>query len=356
MDLLLRTLWPSTNSTDISIPQYQDGEQEDNIELKVKALTYLFRRLRIEKLAHFNPTHEFLLDNTVPNHDKLDIVYNKEGFLRTFTKNEHRILIDWYKNKFRSIMILSDVPETANIHEKLGRNHRFQILRPDAPDDEYIRVLVNSDLFIEHSIAIDTKTQIIKEVLQDQKKLKPSFKTTFNKSDRYSIILRYLEKMSEHVQIDRIYQVALIQRTSLQGQIIQEKRSKEDNNRNPYPRSPRSPTRKSQITDSSSSIHSTSARKTNSLATSSSMNLSNIIPTITIASRSRSTSPVKTLRKKASLTLLKLDNSLNDRAITQSDSFSTIGKEESEQLYANSETAVRIRIERERRTLLSQTD
>ncbi|KAH3686490.1 hypothetical protein WICPIJ_002529 [Wickerhamomyces pijperi] len=382
MDILIRTIWPNTSTQeDISIPQYNSGDQEDNVDLQVKSLIYLFKRLQIDKLSHFNPTHEFTLDHeTIQNADKLDIVYNLERFLVKFTDNQHRILIDWYKNRFRAFMILSQLPAKANVHEKLARNFRFQVLRLESTQDEYVKALINSDLYIEHSVSLETKTQLALSAIEEQKQLKPSYKTQFNKTDRSQIILKYLERLSQYVQIDRIYQVSLIQKTkSLQAQTIAEEPETESSASGLYrPRSSRSPTRKPiQLQDTSSptstasvspvrKVHNTNSTSTtgvtnklqslsitnalNPTSTQSSPSASNASP---ISLRSRSTSPVKTIRKKQSMTLLKLDSSLPDKSTgtTIGDTNTTLTKEENDLLYSNAERAVLSRVERELKVL-----
>jgi hypothetical protein len=238
--------------------------------------------------------------------------------------------------------------------------------------------------------------------------LKPSFKKTFNKDDRAVIILRYVERLSEVVQIERIYKASLI--SKLENDLVlgsnvlkpnndltlnnidEDEEDKNDNNRTL--RKSRSPVRRYSNDPQSTSrpVLGTSPVKLSSIAT---LQPARITPTSTPSSspsratasiktfqdlnhsstslsslasntsnsrpalRSRSSSPIKSVKKKQSMTLLKIDNSLqhHSRATpTTSDSKSIdrtdgLTQDEINLLKKQSENAVLSRLERERKLL-----
>lgn len=365
----LRSIWPNSSTSVITIPQHNEGEFEDDLDLKVKALTYLFKRLNIENLPSFiNDENGMFNLNSSGNsgsNEKLDTIYNKSEFERYLMSDGHRILIDWFKNRFRSICILSDTPQCPYEAELSKRNHfRFLILKSDSSDDEYIDLLVNSDIYTEYGIDRAVKQQIIKDILTRQRENRPSFKKQFNKNDRSNIILKYVSKLSEVVQIERIYQASIISKleTFKHNKITNShppiKEEQEDANKNNtengvkvFPNT--NIISRSRSTSPTRSDYSNSSRlppvklSPVKLAQPSS-------PTIPKL-RSRSSSPVKSLKKKQSMTILKLDKSLNkskeeeeeekEKADTNEDELIT--KEDKVNLHSQAEQAVLSRVERE---------
>lgn len=109
-------------------PTFRFGLDRDSTDLQIRSLLYLFKRLRINKLASF--TEEGTLkytdgktrESSVPDDAhvaKLDHLYNLHGFEATLVDDEHRALVDWCKNKFRALCILSE-PPSANLSRPLS--------------------------------------------------------------------------------------------------------------------------------------------------------------------------------------------------------------------------------------------
>jgi len=392
----LKSLWPNSSTNVITIPQHIEGELEDDLDLKVRALTYLFKRLDIENLPAFINDENGIYDlNPVDNtnvevNEKLDTIYNISEFERILVNDEHRILVDWFKNRFRSICILSDRP-TSDYHN-LGKTFRFQVLKPDASDEEYLEILIHSDIYIEHSIDPITKAGLLQDIIKQQKSLRPSYKKCFNKNDRAIIILQYVRKLSELVQIDRIFRATLLTKlehykVNTLGLIKEDEtdsntsgdHSDLENGVKVFPTTirsrsrSRSPVRRYSNDNISSrpilSSKPLSPLKLNAQLPPPSSNSSKITPpssptksmysiqsSPTQRLRSRSSSPVKSLKKKQSMTLLKMDKSLNkpqDSVNSNTTEENYISKDDKTLIYSQSEQAVLFRVDRERKLLRS---
>ncbi|CCH44641.1 hypothetical protein BN7_4210 [Wickerhamomyces ciferrii] len=402
----LKSLWPNSSTNVITIPQHIEGELEDDLDLKIKSLTYLFKRLNIENLPAFINDENGIYDlrNDEANNEdtyyntKLDTIYNKIEFERVLINDEHRILVDWFKNRFRSICILSNYPSKSNLNS-LGKHFKFIVLKPDSSDEDYLKILINSDIYYEHPIDPILKTDILLEILKNQKLLKPSYKKNFNKNDRSIIILKYVRKLSEIIQIERIYKASLLTKleefkNSTLG-LIKEDDQYDDNEDHSdleqgvkvFPNTirsnnsttnlrsrSRSPIRKSrddnQQQQSQPTLHkplstlklnqqlpppnsSTKLTPPSSPTKLNSLNSSQNSPKF----RSRSSSPIKSLKKKQSMTLLKMDKSLNNNDEQQQQQYqptsTLLSNEEKSLIYSQSEQAVLFRVERERKLLRS---
>lgn len=368
-----KSLWPNTSTNIVTIPQHVEGEYEDDLDLKVRALAYLFKRLGIEDLPPFINDENGMFNLTGPidcANEKLDAIYNKSEFERLLKSDEHRILVDWFKNRFRSLCILSGEPFSEFEHD-LGRNFRFVVLASDSSEKVYIDTLANSDIYMEHSVDMKLKESILRDVLQRQLELRPSVRSSFNKNDRANIILQYVRKLSEAVQIERIYRASLMSklktlRASKLGdlkEVVEEPTvdHTDDNSENQgiclFPSSAlrssrsRSPVRRNSC-ESKPLVKPLSPVKLNpDLSWSSSSPLASPVKSIgspnttQTSMRSRSSSPIKSLKKKQSMTLLKMDRSLNDSSFSlEQDATSKI---DTALLKSQAEQAVLVRVERE---------
>lgn len=384
----LKSLWPNSSTNVITIPQHIEGELEDDLDLKVRALTYLFKRLDIENLPAFINDENGIYDlngNSEDNYnEKLDTIYNKPEFERVLVTDEHRILVDWFKNRFRSICILSNLPPSGS-HD-MGKHFRFQVLKPDSTDEEYLKTLISSEIYIEHSIDPIMKTDILIEIIQNQKSLRPSYKKHFNKNDRANIILQYVRKLSEIVQVDRIYKATLLTKLEQyrvntlglikEDQIIDPNVSTDSDFENGVKVFPgggirsrsRSPVRRYSndklTTPAPPPILSkplTQLKMNSQLPppSPSSMKLTppssptKSIHTSSPRLRSRSSSPIKSLKKKQSMTILKMDKSLNKSQDSINHEENLISKDDKALIYNQSEQAVLFRVDRERKLLRS---
>lgn len=392
---ILKSLWPVPSETSISIPSHVEGEKEDSLDLKVKALTYFFKRFEIDRYPAFvsSFSNEYGLDLKLgknSSNDRLDSAYNRDGFEHLILNNEHRILVDWVKNRFRSLLILSGLPSSIkDINEinYLGKElagFKFSVLTPSDSDEKYIDIILKSGIYQEHGIDIELKVRTLKDIIQNQRDLKPSYKKTFNKDDRSTIILKYVEKLSEIVQIDRIYKASLLSKletvtNNLKTDTLNNIDEDQELNTKTI-RLSRSPVRRysndqksnlssspvkipplqnARLTPSSTPIASSikTFQDLNQSSTSlSSLASNNSVSRPPSALRSRSTSPVKTLKKKQSMTLLKMDNSLQQHTRTNSFNSDSVGpdgisKDEISILRKQSENAVLTRLEREKKLL-----
>lgn len=215
----------------VNTPYYLQGENEDSIVLQMKSLSYVFHRYQIANLKPFlkqNPDiNDYDFDYITPEkqrpqkfrsskkngilmNEKLDEVYNIEQFKRQLINDPYRILIDYSKNKFRSLLILSEDPKKYNFNEiptLNDSNFKFLVLDPNASHAEYTDVLVyKSGIYSEHRVNDRIKIQILDNIMS--KKLKnPGL--SFNTDDKAFIIKSYVEKLAFYVQTQRIYKSSL---------------------------------------------------------------------------------------------------------------------------------------------------
>lgn len=143
----------------------------------------------------------------VPNIDqeKLDIIYSKTEFDKVMKKDEHRVLIDWKKNKFRSMCILSGPPSSLdNLPQFPIKNYSFTVLPAKSSDLKYITTLSDSNLYIEHYVSKETRRRLAKQALDLGKHSTPST-LHFTKNDRALVIHTYLCLLAVEVQVDRLY-------------------------------------------------------------------------------------------------------------------------------------------------------
>ncbi|OWB80542.1 hypothetical protein B5S32_g4826 [[Candida] boidinii] len=143
--------------------------------------------------------------------DKLDIIYNKSQFEEIMIHDPYRILIDYTKNKYRSMLILSDLPKEAkNLPKFNDPTFEFLVLRPESTDEEYINILLNkSNIYCEHKINYQRKFEILNNILNNQRRFLINPLDKFNKNDRSKIIKLFVQKLAFHVQVERIFKATL---------------------------------------------------------------------------------------------------------------------------------------------------
>lgn len=136
--------------------------------------------------------------------EKLDVMYSKAEFEKVMKKDEHRVLIDWRKNKFRSMCLLSGKPSSSVLPKFPLKNYSFTILPAQSSEITYITTLSDSNLYMEHYVSKETRRRLAKEALDLVKKTTTST-AAFSKNDRAMVIITYLRKLSVEVQVDRLY-------------------------------------------------------------------------------------------------------------------------------------------------------
>ncbi|GME98715.1 unnamed protein product [[Candida] boidinii] len=165
-----------------------------------------------EKNGSFDGNDEYMADGTnIIINDKLDIIYNKSQFEEIMIHDPYRILIDYTKNKYRSMLILSDLPKEAkNLPKFNDPTFEFLVLRPESTDEEYINILLNkSNIYCEHKINYQRKFEILNNILNNQRRFLASPLDKFNKNDRSKIIKLFVQKLAFHVQVERIFKATL---------------------------------------------------------------------------------------------------------------------------------------------------
>ncbi|KAK6203113.1 uncharacterized protein RJT21DRAFT_119253 [Scheffersomyces amazonensis] len=262
-------LFSSSLNSAASIPQYKQGEGHDSIDLQIKSLLYIFKRLKIHKLNTFlskentlryndeinlqtvdemhednhNISEEFEEENEA-YYQKLDQMYNIEHFKLILLNDEYRVMVDYIKNKFRSYCIVSDLPSpnlsrpsspvksginyngisTNNIEDddypsfrdgsdKKVKGFRFILLPINDISIEFIaNTLSMSDIYYEHFnsfLDFNKRYQYaidaIHKVIDDDRFINKIKSINITEDEKASIIENYIHSISFNIQLNRIY-------------------------------------------------------------------------------------------------------------------------------------------------------
>lgn len=191
----LKSLWKPRGST--TIPQYGP---DDSADILVKSLVYMFKRLDLSE-AKDSVTRHDVEGMTKEEMLRLDQMYNIEQFERKLQDDPHRVLVDWQKNKFRAMLILAHMPQIESLPKFDIPNLRFAVLESDASNDEYIRTLSTSDIYVEHNLPIQVRREIAATCLRKYRDR--------NLQTRDQIITDYLRLVATEIQVARIYKAML---------------------------------------------------------------------------------------------------------------------------------------------------
>lgn len=339
----LFSLFGTSTSRAAKIPRFEQGESHDSVDLQVKSLLYVFKRLRLNKLSSFlgkdgtansfkyvDGDKKIISDSEVDNYfQKLDAIYNLEQFKQVMINDEYRVTIDFTKNKFRSFCILSEYPSKSILSpQEIGngefpvfkdykdrdvKHFRFSIIPLQNTSIAFIaNTLSASDIYVEHHHKIDFNLRYqyamdsISKVLNMEKE-NPDLDSpiSITEAEKATIIQYYLKRVAFFVQLNRIYEEYLKHHV-LKG----------------------SPTKVSAPIPPSKSVLSSlqSYMSSNSKLTNSISNLSltpsppKISPRKSIAdlNKSKSSSPTRTLKSKPSIAKIKMDELFNNPLSTAS--------------------------------------
>lgn len=224
----------------VTIPTYNQGDGRDSVDLQIKSHQYLFKRLRINKLAPFlNGDNTLKYADAVIHNDrenffqKLDQMYDTETFKNKLVDDEYRVMIDYAKNKFRSYCILSDYPSPnlsrpsspvkggtfndesddfppiIDYKDRRVKSFRFLLLPITDVSIEFIaNCLSTSDIYAEHFSTLDFGSRFqyamdaITRVIKDERASTKLFSITEN--EKSAIIQYYLRQVAFNVQLSRI--------------------------------------------------------------------------------------------------------------------------------------------------------
>ncbi|KAL6452126.1 hypothetical protein SBY92_001382 [Candida maltosa Xu316] len=215
-----------------SIPTYDPTI--DSTNLQVKSLQYIFKRYRINNLSSFltKDNHLQYTTNTKidlendPMISKLDQVYDVNGFMRMYLGDEYRILVDFMKNKFRSMCILSSLPdfqsrpgspvkgkssngsncglELRDYKDRSVSGFRFVVMELQMTNRERIvEVLTSSDIYMEHNVEYAKKYSIAVESVN---KVLEEDRFDVSIPQKNEIVRNYLTGLAFYVQLMRIYE------------------------------------------------------------------------------------------------------------------------------------------------------
>lgn len=234
-----------TSTPPVSIPTFIQGSGRDSTDLQIRSLLYLFQRLRINRLALFPAEGSLkyadgkLWDDILSGSDmsvpKLDGMYNLTAFEKLLLCDNHRVLIDFPKNKFRMLCILSEYP-SANFSRPLSPtkfgassdemedgfpvfkdykerrvvNFSFSILPVDTPITARLLAseLANSLLYVEHFSYVTIlaryhiASKVVREVLGTS--TEDAF-ITLSEDSKANLLFKYLTELAFIVQVIRIY-------------------------------------------------------------------------------------------------------------------------------------------------------
>lgn len=222
-------------------PTYKFGANRDPTDLYAKALLYVFKRLQINRLASFPSEGTLRYSNGQPWNPtsddthlaKLDIIYNVARFEKVLTADEYRVLIDYPKNKFRMMCVLSERPSASLLRpsspskghtttpenglpvlfdykERAVPAFEFSLLKVENPITcrELADFLAESLFYVEHHSYVPLAARL--------HTARAAVCATFPKSSQTSVVelledtkaqllLRYLRSLAVIVQVVRIY-------------------------------------------------------------------------------------------------------------------------------------------------------
>lgn len=230
---------PSPPST-ASIPLFEQGEKKDSTDLQIRSLVYLYKRLRICKLASFLKDGRLKYVDGEEDEDnlyfkKLDVLYNTEGFKKKLVEENYRITIDFTKNKFRSFCILSEYPSESltrpsspvkgqsvneefsegypvlkDHKEKKSKGFKFVYLPLQIRMNDLISILANSDIYIEHFSMFSLEERYTKafkavKLVIDSDRYDNDKVVNLTLDEKELIIRNYLTSVAFAIQVKRIY-------------------------------------------------------------------------------------------------------------------------------------------------------
>lgn len=240
----------------VTIPTFVQGADRDSTNLQIRSLLYLFKRLRINKLALFpsgdglkytDGKHwDDLLSGTDLTIAKLDSMYNLAQFEQLLVADAQRVLIDYPKNKFRMFCVLSEYPSAdfsrplspvkgastadefqdgfpvlKDYKERKIPHFYFSIIPVDTsvPFRELAADLANSLLYVEHNSYVTfaarfhVASKAISYVLGNT--ASEDAMIFLSEDSKAAILSRYLNELAFHVQLIRIYDQHIKQIESL---------------------------------------------------------------------------------------------------------------------------------------------
>lgn len=330
------SLFSTSANKSAKIPNFEQGEGHDSVDLQVKSLLYVFKRLRLNKLSSFlgkdGTVYSFkYVDgdkqinsvSEVQNYfQKLDAMYNVEKFKQVMINDEYRVMVDFTKNKFRSFCILSEYPSKSTLSsqgidngefpdfkdykDRDVKHFRFSIMPLQNTSISFIaNTLSTSDIYVEHHHKIDFSCRYqyamdsISKVLNMERNMSDiDSSISITDAEKASIIQYYLKRVAFFVQLNRIY-VEYLKHHATRG----------------------SPTKVSAPISPSKSVSSLlQSYVSNSKLTNSMSNLSLAPSPPKLSSRksmadlnkSRSPSPTRTLKSKPSVARMKMDELFNN--------------------------------------------
>ncbi|KAI5958228.1 hypothetical protein KGF57_002583 [Candida theae] len=204
----------------------------DSINLQVKSLLYLFKRLRINKLSPLvkNGQLTYLdsnssganVDDADPTFTKLDRTYNVSKFEELLLDDEYRVLVDYIKNKFRSLCFLNEVPfdnsdnysspsdgfpPFLDYKKRKSKYFKFTLFPIEQPHttESIARILSGSTVYSEHKVPSLKRYNIALTAITKAIGKPSIVKFTISQDEKTRIIRNYLTLLATHVQVMRLY-------------------------------------------------------------------------------------------------------------------------------------------------------
>ncbi|KAK6464059.1 hypothetical protein DFJ63DRAFT_333653 [Scheffersomyces coipomensis] len=254
-------IFSSSLNTAATIPQYKQGKNQDSIDLQLKSLLYVFKRLRINKLSSFLAKDYSLKyidegisflneidegdtesgEESEAYYQKLDQLYNIDEFKSILIEDEYRVMVDYIKNKFRSYCLVSNYPSSnfsrpsspvkgstnnqnneyddeyypsfKDAKDRKTKGFRFILLPIRDISVEFIaNTLSMSDIYSEHFhsfLDFNKRYQYAMEAIHrviDDSRYQDKIKSIdISEDEKAAIIQHYLHTAAFNIQLNRIY-------------------------------------------------------------------------------------------------------------------------------------------------------
>lgn len=240
----------------VTVPTFEQGTKRDSTDLQIRSFLYLFKRLRINRLAPFPNGNKLkytdgkLWDEVMSGTDisisKLDSLYNLSKFEQLLLLDKQRVLIDYPKNKFRMLCVLSEYPSASfsrplsptkgvstademengfpvmkDYKDRNVQNFYFSILPVNTKITcrQLAAELANSPLYSEHFsyVTFATRLHVANKAISSKLGSSSSEDTSvlLSEDTKAALLSKYLNELAFLVQLIRIYDQHIKQAGSL---------------------------------------------------------------------------------------------------------------------------------------------
>lgn len=223
--------------TSLELPPPFTPHKGESPELQMESLLYLFKRLRINRLSSFSQGNtlkysdnkeESIQDSAQePEVSRWDKIYQTTEMKRRLLGQKERVLIDWLKNKFRSLCILQREPGPSLRNKDYELEDGFPVFKDYKdrktgsfvffviPIDQQLNFtelafeLAQSTLYVEHHsyVSVAARIQCAKEAISKclGQKFTSESVVILSEETHTQVISAYVSSLAFIVQLFRIY-------------------------------------------------------------------------------------------------------------------------------------------------------